>query len=181
MNKKIMMVVAEKDFMDEEYFTPREIFEKRGFQVSVMSSKKNLAVGFFGGEVVVEFTPEDFDLNNFSALVFVGGSGALQFLDNETFYKIIQEAEKKKIVLGAICISPVILASAGVLKNKKATVWSSNMDKRGVSRLKKENSFYQKEDVVVDGKIVTANGPEAATEFAEKVVEVVDKKDRKGV
>jgi putative intracellular protease/amidase len=49
------------------------------------------------------------------------------------------------------------------------------MDKRGVARLKERGVLYKDERVVVDGKIITANGPEAATEFAEKVIETVDK------
>lgn len=49
------------------------------------------------------------------------------------------------------------------------------MDKRGVARLKEQGALYKEERVVVDGKIVTANGPDAATEFAEKIVEIVDK------
>ncbi|MEA2092591.1 MAG: DJ-1/PfpI family protein [Patescibacteria group bacterium] len=175
MNKKILMVVAEKDFMDEEYFIPREFFEKSGYEVVVMSSKKGLAIGVFGGEVVAGIDPKSFNPENLSALVFVGGPGAVEYLDNQDFYEVVQKTEKEGVVLGAICISPVILAGAGVLKNKKATVWSSDMDKRGVERLKQKGALYKKEKVVIDGKTVTANGPDAATEFAEKVVETVDK------
>jgi protease I len=174
-SKKILMVIAEKDFMDEEYFVPREFFEKSDYEVVVMSSKKGLVTGVFGGEVFAEVDPEDFDPKNFKAVVFVGGAGAVEYLDNQDFYEVVQKTEKEGVVLGAICISPVILAGAGVLKNKKATVWSSNMDKRGVARLKERGVLYKDERVVVDGKIITANGPEAATEFAEKVIETVDK------
>ncbi|PIR71487.1 MAG: hypothetical protein COU43_02395, partial [Candidatus Nealsonbacteria bacterium CG10_big_fil_rev_8_21_14_0_10_37_25] len=73
-------------------------------------------------------------------------------------------------VLASICISPVILAKAGVLKGKKATVWSSPMDKVPVRILEENEAIYQDKSVVADGKIVTANGPAAAEKFAKAII-----------
>jgi len=72
-----------------------------------------------------------------------------------------------------LCILPVILAKAGVLKGKKATVWSSLMDRVPVRILEENDAIYQEKSVVVDGKIITANGPAAAEEFAKAIVEVL--------
>jgi len=59
-----------------------------------------------------------------------------------------------------------------VLKGRKATVWQSPLDKSAVKILKEEGADYQKGPVVVDGKIVTANGPGAARKFAETIIKV---------
>ena len=75
--------------------------------------------------------------------------------------------------MAAICIAPEILAKAGVLKEKKATVWSSSIDQGPVEFLENEGAEHVEEPVVVDGKIITGNGPEAATEFGQKIVEVL--------
>jgi protease I len=108
----------------------------------------------------------------FDALVFVGGSGAARFLDDEDIYRILEEA--KDMVIGAICIAPAILAKNGILKGKRATVWSNNMDKGLIGILEENGAIYENSSVVVDEKIITANGPMAAKEFAEKVLEVLD-------
>jgi len=63
------------------------------------------------------------------------------------------------------------LAKAGTLEGKKAAVWSSPLDKSAVKILKENGADYQKDSLVVDGKIITANGPGAAKEFGQKIVE----------
>ncbi len=181
MDKKIVIVVAEKDFRDEEYFIPKSVFKKSGFDVVTVGSKKGVAIGLFGGEVVVENLPEEVDLKKMSAVVFVGGPGAVKYLDNEKFYKIIRSTEKEELALGAICISPLILANAGVLEDKEATVWSSDMDKTGVKAVKEGGAIYKEKSVVVDERLITANGPDVASDFANKVLEVIDKKVKKGI
>ena len=80
--------------------------------------------------------------------------------------------EKQKI-LAAICIAPAILAKAGVLEGKNATVWSSVLDKGPIKILEENGANYVEKDVVVDGNIITANGPQAASEFGRKIVEIL--------
>ena len=168
-NKKIAMVVAFRDFRDEEYFTPRSIFEGLGAEVKTFSDKEGTAIGADGGDIegvtlVDNLNPADFD-----AVVFIGGPGALNHLDNEKSYRVVRETVQNNKVLAAICVSPVILAKAGVLEGKKATVWSSVMDKGTVKILRDNKAIYQDEAAMVDGKIVTGNGPAAAKQFGETV------------
>lgn len=174
-NKKILMVIAFRDFRDAEYFVPKEIFEKAGIEVKTASNKKGIAIGADGGEVKIDFLVSEVNPADFDAIVFVGGPGCLDNLDNENSYKLAKETVSQNKVLAAICISPVILAKAGVLEGKKATVWSSPLDKSGINILKENGAIYQGEAVCVDGKIITANGPAAAQKFGEKIIEVLTK------
>ena len=170
-SKKILMIIAFRDFRDEEYFLPKEIFEKEGFVVKTASTKKGTALGAEGEEVEVDFSLDEVDISQFDAVLFVGGPGALKYLDNEKSYQIAKETLNQEKILGAICIAPVILAKAKVLKGKKATVWSSPLDKTGIKILKENGAEYLAQDVVQDGKIITANGPQSAKKFAEKILE----------
>jgi len=174
-NKKIAMVIAFKDFRDEEYFVPKQVFENNGAEVKTVSSEKGIAIGADGGEVEVDFLLADVNPAEFDAIVFIGGPGALKYLDNEDSYRVAQETISVNKVLGAICVSPVVLAKAGVLNNKKATVWTSPLDKSAAKTLKENGANYQAEMVVRDGLIVTGNGPAAAEEFAEKVSDLLIK------
>ena len=83
-------------------------------------------------------------------------------------FKIAQQAVEQNKILGAICIAPSILANAGVLKNKKATVYPSES-----SNLKTKGAIYTTEDVTRDGNIITANGPAAAQDFAETITQAL--------
>ena len=171
--KKIAMIIAFRDFRDAEYFVPKEILEKAGIEVKTASNKKGIAIGADGGDVKVDLLVSEINPAEFAAVVFIGGSGCLENLDNESSYRVAQETVSQNRVLASICISPVILAKAGVLEGRKATVWSSVMDRSSVRILKDNGTIYQDEDVVVDGKIITGNGPAAAKEFGQAILEVL--------
>lgn len=171
--RKILMVIAFKDFRDEEYFVPKEILEESGAEVKTASSKTGYALGADGSETAVDYLVQDVDLNNFDAVVFVGGPGCLANLDNENSYNLAREVVAKNKILAAICVSPVILAKAGVLNGKSATVWSSVMDKSAIKILEQNNVIYKEGKVVVDGRIITGNGPAAAIEFTEAIIKIL--------
>ena len=173
MAKKIAMIIAPKDFRDEEYIFPKDIFQDKGIEVLTFSSKKGEAIGTYGGVVRVDSALGDLKAANFAAVVFIGGSGAVNYMQNDVCHKIAKDTVEKGKVLGAICIAPTILAKAGVLKDKKAVVWSSETDKSAVKILKQEGADFQARPVVVDGNIVTAEGPQAARRFAEEIVKLL--------
>lgn len=169
--KKVVMVLAYREFRDEEYFVPREILEKTGVEIKVASNQKGVAQGAEGGEAEVDLEISEVDPSDFSGVIFIGGPGCLKSLDNSESYHLIRETVSQGKILGAICISPVVLAKAGVLKDKKATVWSSAMDKSAVKTLKQEGAIYQDKPVVIDGNIITASGPPAAKQFGKALIE----------
>ncbi len=168
-NKKVAIIMAFKDFRDAEYFIPKNILEKAGVKITPISTKKGKALGADGGEVDIFSTLEELEPVDFDAIIFIGGPGALKELDNQKSYDIVKETISKNKILGSICISPVILAKAGILKNKKATVWSSVLDRGPIKILKENGATYVPEEVVIDGKIVTGNGPEVSEEFGIKL------------
>ena len=152
---KVLFIIAKKGFRDVEYFIPREILEKAGHTITVASNSKagETAIGADDGEVKIDLNYTKAKIDDFDAVIFIGGPGALENLDNAESYRLIQETVAKDKILGAICIAPAILAKAGVLKNNSAD--------------------YIGENVVQDGKIITANGPLAAKEFGEKLLSVL--------
>lgn len=172
--KKVVIIVAFRDFRDEEYFIPKEILEIAGIEVKTASNKKGTAIGAEGGEAKVDSLVKEINPADFDAIVFVGGPGCLESLDNEDSYKVAKETVLQGKVLAAICISPVILAKAGVLSGKRATVWDSPMGRRPVVKILEENgAIFEDKAVVVDGKIITGNGPAAAKEFTEKIIKAL--------
>jgi protease I len=122
--------------------------------------------------VEVDLTLDDFQVNGFDAIIFIGGAGAQDYFENARVHQIIREAFEKGKIIGAICIAPAILAKAGILKGKNATVWSTALDKSAVKILQEGGAIWQDgrtNGVTIDGKIITANGPDATQEFAEEI------------
>ncbi len=161
---KIAMIIAKDGFRDEEYFQPKDVFVKTNFEVDTYSSSTGTAKGMLGATVKVEKTIDQLKVDEYDAVIFVGGMGSAEYWDNPLAHKIAQETIKQNKLLAAICIAPVTLAKAGVLKGKNATVFPSE-----AGQLKKYGANYTAKDVEVDGKIVTASGPSAAKQFAETI------------
>ena len=175
--KKILFIVAFRNFRDEEFFVPKEILEKNGIEIKVASTQKGLALGADGGSVEVDYSLDEIKIDDFDAFVFIGGPGMVENLDNPSFQTLAKEAFEKNKFLAAICIAPALLAKAGVLKGKKATVWSSALNRHPIKILEENGAIYQDQNVVVDGNLITANGPTAAKEFGEKILEIIKKEN----
>ncbi|MDD3487854.1 MAG: DJ-1/PfpI family protein [Candidatus Pacebacteria bacterium] len=171
--KKILMVVSFDDFRDEEYFIPKEIFEQAGFEVETTSLQKGIAKGILGGEAVIDLIVEDVQVIKYEAVVFCGGSGMAEKLDNEVFQNLAKDFNKENKLITAICVAPALLAKAGILKDKEATVWSSALNKDYIEILKEKGTTYKDESVVISGQVVTANGPEAAKKFGETIIRLL--------
>jgi protease I len=172
---RAMLIIAHQGFQDQEYNQVKNTLEEKGIKTMVASSLKGEAQGKLGERVIINKTLDEIKLNDFDALIFIGGPGALEYVADLTAHGLIKETVKQNKVLGAICIAPTILAQAQILKDKKATVWSSEMDQSPVIFLKDKGAKYIDKNVVKDGKIITANGPSAAIEFGQIIAEILKK------
>ncbi|MDH5437332.1 MAG: DJ-1/PfpI family protein [Candidatus Bathyarchaeota archaeon] len=169
MEKKALMIIAPRDFRDEEYQEPKAILEREGVKVVVASTVAGTARGMFGTQVTPDTTIDEVNPTEFDAVVVVGGSGSQTHLwNNSKVHKIVQALHTKGGLVAAICISPVVLAKAGLLKGRKATVFRTATT---INELKKGGAVISDAPVVVDGKIITGRGPEAAREFGLKIAE----------
>ncbi len=166
--KKAVMIIAEKNFRDEELFEPKKILEAEGVKVIVASTSFNIARGMLGGKVKPDMLLSEIKVDDYDAIIFVGGSGASQYWNDSLAHNIAKEAVEKNKVLGAICIAPVTLANAGVLRGKKATVWPSERGK-----IEARGAIYTGESVQIEGKIITAEGPQAARKFGEAIAKAL--------
>lgn len=83
---------------------------------------------------------------------------------------LIKKKKKKGKIIGAICLAPSILARAGILKGKIATVFPSE-----ANTLKNYSAICTRASVEQDGLIITADGPGSARKFGELLVKTIYK------
>ena len=164
---KIVFVVAQKDFRDEELFSPKEAVEKAGHAAVIASKKKGSCTGMLGAKVAAEIELAGVKAENFDALVFVGGSGSEAYFKDPIALGIAKEFAKAGKLVCAICIAPMILANAGLLKGKKATCAAYSKEIRA------KGAEYTGNLMEIDGKIITGRGPAAAREFGAKIAELL--------
>lgn len=167
--KKVLLIIAPENFRDEELLHTKEELERAGVATTVASTKKGEVRGMLGARVVPDITLDQVKVDDYDGIVFVGGSGSAVYFKDKKALLIASEAFKKGKIVGAICIAPVILANAGVLKDKKATVFPGDY----VQKITDGGAIYQEKPVVVDGRVITANGPGAAREFGRAIAKAL--------
>jgi protease I len=168
--RKALMVIAPRDFHDEELSTPQELFKLKGVKVTVAAATSEAASGMYGARVKPDILLKDARAADYDAIIFVGGDGASVYYQDADALGLAIEAQKQNKVLGAICIAPLILGKAGVLEGKKATV-----SPFAAKDLKDAGAIYTGENVEVDGKIITGKGPGAAEEFGRAILGALQK------
>lgn len=168
--KSALLVIAPKDFQDQEYAVTRKMLEAKGIKVTVASATTRTATGMSGLKVKPDLAISSARAADYDAVVFIGGNGALVYENDPQAMSLAIEANKNNKVIGAICVSPMILAKAGLLQGKKATV-----SPYGTSALKKGGAVCTGKAVEVDGRIITGQGPAASAEFGQAVIDALQK------
>lgn len=162
------MIIASSNFRDEEYQEPRQILEGAGAEITVASSSLDLAKGVLGATAKPDILITDVRAADYDAILFIGGGGSRQYFDDADAHWIARQTVEEEKILGGICSACSILANAGVLKGKRATAFSSEGP-----NLKDKGANYTGADLEVDGKIITANGPQAAARFGQAILKAL--------
>lgn len=168
--KKVVMVIAHENFRDEELLEPKAVLEQNSIEVKVASSELSTARGKLGAKVEPDILFKDINLADFDALVFIGGPGSVEYWDDPLAHKLLQDAILSGKVVAGICAAAVTLAKSGILKGKRATVFSGDSQE-----LINSGVNYTAAPLERDGNIITADGPKAARVFGEEIVKALNK------
>ena len=167
--KRVVMIIAQNNFRDEELFDTKLALESLGVKVDVAALSKDVAIGSLGGQIKPDHTLAEIDNQDYSAIVFVGGQGAYDCIDNQEAHRLVLDFQKAGKIVAAICIAPSILAKTGLLKGKKMTMHESGLDFIGGT-----GADYTGADVERDGNLITASGPAAASMFGQEIAKALN-------
>ena len=86
----------------------------------------------------------------------------------ESMVKLVREASQQGKVVAAICHAGWMLASAGVLKGKKATSFFAIKDD-----VANAGATWVDQEVVVDGNLITSRKPDDIPAFCREIVKAL--------
>jgi protease I len=161
---EVVMIVAPSVFRDEEYAQPKALLEARGASVVTASVRPGPCTGRFGLTAHATISIAQAAEKLWDAVIFVGGGGSEVFFDDPCSHALARAQVERGGVLAAICIAPTTLARAGLLRGVRATAFPDQE-----AELRSHGTLWTGAPVTVDRRIVTGNGPEAATAFGEAI------------
>lgn len=164
----ILLVVAPERFRDEELFDTQAELVQAGHQTVIASTRAGLCPGSRGGHATAELTLAQVRCADYAAAVFVGGGGSKLLFGDADAWRIAREMAQAGKVVAAICLAPVILANAGVLADRQATVAGTE-----AATLAAQGAHYTGPGVTVDGNLVTANGPKSSRLFGRSIAQLL--------
>jgi protease I len=168
--KQVVMVLANYNYNGDEYEYTRRTLEDNGIGIRIAASELGVCTGVTGTTTDVDLSFTNVAPEDYSGIVFIGGSGVDMYFNNDEALELAKKFFSLNKVVAAICWAPVILARAGVLAQRKATAWDG-----AKSEIEQAGGNYTGEQVTVDNNIVTAEGPESATQFGQAIAELIGK------
>ena len=166
--KKVVLIVASENFRDEEFFNTQNALANIKANITIASSKTGVIRGMLGGKIEAAMLIDDIAVNDYDAVVFIGGSGAKEYFNNRIALNIARQAKENGKILAAVCIAPTILANAGLLKDVKVTSFPSEQN-----ALKKAGAVFTGADVEKDGLIITGSGPKTSDKFGKALADAL--------
>lgn len=164
--KKVVMVVPNYEFRDEEFSVPYETLSDNGIGVKIAAAEPGECTGVGGTTIGVDLTFDEVNPDEFDGIVYVGGNGVERYFTDDLALSLAQEFANTGKYVCAICWAPVVLAKAGVISGHNIAAWSGARE-----TIEEAGAKYSGSEVSVDGNIITANGPEAATDFSRAIVD----------
>lgn len=160
--KEAFIFLAE-GFEEIEALSVIDVLRRGGMNVKTVSITQSLQVkGAHGVIVTADVLFDNTMFSNPEWLILPGGMpGATYLYEFAPLQGLLRrQAESSNGKIGAICASPaVVLGQLGLLKGKCATCYP------GFENLL-EGAEYKNDPVVVDGNIITGNGPANAAAWA---------------
>jgi protease I len=168
---KVLIVIPPEKFRDEELAEPVAALTKAGIPFEISSTRRGTCTGMLGAKATATLSLDEVDPKAYDGIMIIGGGGTQAHLwDDDMLQPIVRFFSDKMKVVGAICLAPVVLARAGILKGKKATYSENPVSFR---EMKAGGAVLVNQPVVTDTRIVTANGPSAAKAFADTFIKML--------
>lgn len=168
----MVYILLGEGFEEAEAIVPGDLLRRAGVPAAFVGLEGLEVQSSHGITVAADLTLEQVDPEEMEMLVLPGGMGGVESIQMNLFATaLIQKAWDQGCWLAAICAAPSILAHLGLLDRRRATSHPCVWEEMGSAALDRESQ------VVVDGRIVTAQAAGAAFPFGLKLVEVLRGED----
>ncbi len=161
------LVCLAQGFEETEAIVPIDILRRSGIQVDVAGVDSTEIISSHNIKIVCDIEISQAQ-ETYDVIVLPGGMPGSSNLANsfEVIRRVINTSQNGFVC--ALCAAPaVVLANTGILDKKKATCYPS------MEKVAPSINFTHEIRCIVDNKVITAQGPGVAEEFAFTIVKEV--------
>jgi protease I len=154
--------LLDSDFEDSEFQKPYEAYTQAGHQVTIVGLKAGTDLKGKKGTATTksEKSIDQVSAAQFDALFIPGGYSPDHLRANSKVVEFTKEFADGGKPIFAICHGPQLLMTAGVVKGRKLTAWTT------IQRdLEQVGANVVDQEVVVDGNLVTSRKPDDIPAF----------------
>lgn len=164
MAKTVVIILAE-GFEEVEAVAPIDVLRRGGVRVTIAGVSERIVKSSRGIGIQADILLQDYQELPDAVILPGGLPGATNLAKAPEVAPFIKRMNKAGKIVAAICAAPAaVLAPTGILDGKKATCYpgcESDFSKATIS---------SKDRVVVDGHIITSQGPGTALEFSLAII-----------
>lgn len=151
-------------FEEIEALAVVDVLRRAGIEVVLAGLRTGQVVSVRKVNVIPDDTIDAVKADDFDMIILPGGQpGTTNLNADKRIKRLLKEFQAADKPIGAICAATTVLAEAGVIRGKRVTCYPSYSDKL-------DDAHFENKAVVMDGNIVTSQGPGTAIEFALSVV-----------
>ncbi len=166
--KRAALIAASQNFRDEELFETKRTLDAAAIQTVIASTRIGIIRGTLGGIAEANILVGQLRVEDYDAIIFIGGPGAVEYAANPAALNLAREAVRQRKILAAIDTAPTILANAGVLTGVRATSFLSERN-----RLILAGAVYTGIPVEQDRLIITGSSPAASIQFGRAIADAL--------
>ncbi len=145
-----------------EAVTIIDLMRRAGIEVITAGLDGQAVTASRGVRLIPDAKLEDVMEQEFDMLVLPGGLPGADHLDEDRrIHTLLKKMSEGGGYTAAICAAPKVLAHAGLLNGKAATGYPGVLDS-----MELPTTEMSRDAVVIDGRVVTSQGPGTAMDFA---------------
>lgn len=163
---KHIAILAENNYQELELWYPLLRLREEGAEVRVVGTgSAETYTSKYGYPVTVDTTADEVNPADLDAIIVPGGYAPDYLRRYPAVLNLVREVFSRNKVVAAICHGGWVLASAGILKGRKATCVSAIKDD-----LINAGATYLDQEVVQDGNLITSRQPDDLPAFCRAII-----------
>ncbi len=172
---KRIAILAEDLYQDLELWYPALRFREAGAEVVIVGGGAKSYVSKHGYPVKVDLPAEKVSVARLDAVIIPGGYAPDRMRLHAPMVDLVRKAWKAGKVVAAICHGGWMLASAGILRGRRATSYIAIKDD-----MVNAGAVFEDSEVVRDGNLVTSRKPEDLPAFCRTILQAVSEGRARG-